>query len=207
MDQNCRRVLDVGCGAGDNAALLKSRIPLCEVYGITRSMAEAELARKYMTGCWVADLEGGIPEGVQDLSFDAILFSHVLEHLRDPAGVVARFSQFLRKGGQVVIAVPNVLFLPVRLGFLRGNFQYDASGGILDDTHLHFYTYFTADRYLLAGVPGLELKHKGVGGHVSLPLLRGRVIPDSFCKRIDTWGLRHWPNLFGAQIILEAVKC
>ncbi|MGB9030675.1 MAG: hypothetical protein WCC27_11195 [Acidobacteriaceae bacterium] len=45
--------------------------------------------------------------------------------------------------------------------FLRGDFEYDPDGGILDDTHLHFYTYRTADRYLLAESPDLHCDDKG----------------------------------------------
>ena len=98
------------------------------------------------------DIEGEIPQYLEQERFDCLIFSHVLEHLRNPAEVVARLSRLLRTGGRVVIAVPNVLFFKVRLQFLRGDFEYDPDGGILDDTHLHFYTHRTADRYLLAGV-------------------------------------------------------
>jgi SAM-dependent methyltransferase len=206
LDRNCNRVLDVGCGAGDNAALLNSMLPRCEVFGITHSAAEADLARKYMVDCLVGDIENEIPAELRDLTFDAILFSHVLEHLRHPATVVARFSPLLRKGGQVIIAVPNVLSAPMRLRFLTGNFEYNPAGGVLDDTHLRFYTYFTADRYLLSSSPDLQLTHKVADGHIPLPLLRGRLIPASVGKRIDRWGCRHWPNLFADQIVLAAVK-
>jgi SAM-dependent methyltransferase len=206
VDSACRRVLDIGCGAGDNAHLLKSKLPDCQVFGITRSDAEAKRARVCMTECWVDDIEGDIPGYLQQERFDCLLFSHVLEHLRNPADVVARLSQLVRKGGQVIIAVPNVMFVNMRVQFLRGDFQYHPEGGILDDTHLHFYTYYTADRYLLSESPDLQLTKKVVSGHIPLPLLRGRVIPKPTAKAIDKWGLRHWPNLFGDQTVIAAVK-
>jgi hypothetical protein len=112
----------------------------------------------------------------------------------------------LRTGGQVVIAVPNVMFINMRLQFLRGDFQYNPEGGILDDTHLHFYSYFTADRYLLTGSPDLRLTKKLVSGYIPQPLLRGRVIPHAMAQAIDRWGLRLWPNLFGYQIVIAAAK-
>jgi SAM-dependent methyltransferase len=206
LDSACQRVLDIGCGAGDNAQLLKSRFPRCQVFGITRSEAEAERARSYMTACWVDDIEGEPGPYLQGETFDCLIFSHVLEHLRNPAEVVACMSRLLRRGGQVVIAVPNVMFLHMRFRFLRGNFEYQPEGGILDDTHLHFYTYFTADRYLLSGSPDLQLRQKVVSGYIPLPLLRGRVIPRGMAQAIDQWGIRHWPNLFGNQIVLVAAK-
>lgn len=56
-----RVILDVGCGAGDNALLIKRRHPDAKIYGITRSRSEAALAVMHMTACWVADLEQKLP--------------------------------------------------------------------------------------------------------------------------------------------------
>lgn len=76
----------------------------------------------------------------------------------------------------------------------------------MDDTHLHFYTYLTADRYLLAKCPDLKLSVKTVSGNFPLPLLRGHVLPHTVSERIDEWGIHHWPNLFGHQVLIRAVK-
>jgi 2-polyprenyl-3-methyl-5-hydroxy-6-metoxy-1,4-benzoquinol methylase len=206
IDASCRRVLDIGCGAGDNAALLRQKLPNCEVFGITRSEAEAERARAYMTECWVDDIEGGVPAYLQREKFDCLLFSHVLEHLRNPAHVVACMSQLLRPGGRVVIAVPNIMFFKMRLRFLRGDFEYDPGGGILDDTHLHFYTYHTADRYLLSESPDLRLVTKVSDGWVPFSGVYRRLMGQRLGRAIDRWGVRHWPNLFGYQIVLVAEK-
>lgn len=206
VDAGCQRVLDIGCGAGDNAALLRSRLPTCEIFGMTRSEAEAERARAYMTECWVDDIEGGIPAYLQQERFDCVLFSHVLEHLRSPANVVAGVSQLLRKGGRVVIAVPNVMFFKMRLQFLGGDFEYQPAGGILDDTHLHFYTYYTADRYLLSESPDLQLIRKAADGWVPFSGIYRRLIGQRWGSAIDRWGVRHWPNLCGYQIVLVAEK-
>lgn len=204
INPTCMRVLDVGCGAGDNAELLKARMPRCEIFGITRSQAEADRARDRMVECWVDDIEDSVPAYLRPESFDCVIFSHVLEHLRNPAAVVSRFASLVRDQGQIVMAVPNVMFYKMRIQFIRGDFEYQPTGGILDDTHLHFYTWFTADRYLLAESPELHLVCKMVSGRVPLPRLRGRVIPHTWAKEIDQWGLRHWPNLFGYQIVIAA---
>jgi len=202
----CKRILDIGCGAGDSAALLKRRRPECEIFGITRSEKEAERARIFMRECWVEDIEVDVPAHLESERFDCLIFSHVLEHLRDPARVLAQFSQLLLPGGMVVIAVPNVLFFKNRLKVLRGRFEYDPAGGIMDDTHLHFYTFDTADRYLLANSPLLRVASKIGHGHIPLWILRGRVIPKLWGEALDVWGNRHWPNMFAIQIILTAVK-
>lgn len=205
LGKSCRRLLDIGCGAGDNAALVKSKYSECEVYGITHSAIEAELARRHMVQCWVFNVEDELPDDLTNQTFDALIFSHVLEHLRDPAVVVDRLSRLLRSGGQVLIAIPNVLSWRMRIQFLLGRFEY-GSAGVLDDTHLRFFTYFTADQYLLSKSFELELEYKGASGGVPLWWLRRYVLPRRWSEYIDQWGCRHWPNLFGGQVLIRAVK-
>lgn len=205
LEKNCNKLLDIGCGAGDNAVLVKSAHKECSVYGITHSQAEADLTQKRMVRCWVFDIESRLPSDLEDQRFDCLIFSHVLEHLRDPAEVLARFTRLLPDGGQVLIAVPNVLSWRMRLQFLMGNFNYE-SAGVLDDTHLRFFTYFTADKYLLSLSPDLKVKFKTVSGSVPLWWLRRHVFPRAWCEGIDRWGCRHWPNLFGGQVLISAVK-
>ena len=163
MGKGCKRLLDIGCGAGDNAALVKSKNSECDVFGITHSAVEADLAQRHMTRCWIFDIEDVLPDDLADQVFDVLIFSHVLEHLRDPAVMLDRFSRFLRSGGQVLIAVPNILSRRMRIQFLLGRFEYE-SAGVLDDTHLdthlHFFTYFTAGQYLLSKSPRLEVTYK-----------------------------------------------
>jgi 2-polyprenyl-3-methyl-5-hydroxy-6-metoxy-1,4-benzoquinol methylase len=205
LGEGCARLLDIGCGSGDNAVLVKLKHWDCEVWGITRSAAEYDLAQRHMTRCWVADIEDDLPDDLADQTFDALLFSHVLEHLRNPTEVLARFSRMLRSGGQVLIAVPNVLSWRMRVQFLSGRFEYE-SGGVLDDTHLRFFTYYTADQYLLSECPDLELIYKAASGSVPLWWLRRHVLPRKWADRIDEWGCCLWPNLFGAQVLIKAVK-
>ncbi len=204
LDRDAHQVLDVGCGAGDNAELVQTRFPGCQIHGITHSRAEAEVARPRMSSCTVWDIEGDIPVEFDTMRFDAIIFSHVLEHLREPDSVLHNFSRLLKDGGVAIIAVPNVLSWAMRWQFLCGNFEY-RSDGILDNTHLRFFTYFTAERYLLSKSPELKLVFKGVTGSVPQWWLRRFLLPKKGSEFIDTLGCRIWPNLFGGQILLRAV--
>ena len=204
LDPPLACVLDVGCGAGNNAELLRRRYPDCKVHGLTRSVAEAQIAEKKMASCRVCDIEADLPPDLKHMRFDALIFSHVLEHLREPERVLRRFAPLLKEGGALVIAVPNVLSWAMRWQFLRGNFEYQ-SEGVLDDTHLRFFTYFTADRYLLAKNPELKLVSKTVTGSVPLWILRRYILPKRCSEAIDAAGCRLWPNLFASQILLKAV--
>jgi 2-polyprenyl-3-methyl-5-hydroxy-6-metoxy-1,4-benzoquinol methylase len=205
LDAGAERVLDVGCGAGDNAALLRARG--CEVHGITHSPLEAALAAPHLARAWVFDLEAAWPAELEldRERFDALLFSHVLEHLRQPSQVLARFCRLLRPGGSVLIAVPNVLGWRQRLSFLAGRFEY-AQSGVLDSTHLRFFTFFTAAALLLADAPELRLELKRATGSVPLWWLRRHLFSPELSAAIDALGCRLRPNLFGAEILLKASK-
>jgi 2-polyprenyl-3-methyl-5-hydroxy-6-metoxy-1,4-benzoquinol methylase len=205
LNKDPNRVLDVGCGAGDNAHLLRSKYPGCEVHGVTHSPAEAEIAKKWMTACWVFNIESGIPKDLSAMRFDAVILSHVLEHLRDPATILSRFAKLLLPGGCVIVAVPNTLSWAMRWQFLRGDFEYK-SEGVLDDTHLRFFTYRTADRYLLGNCKTLKLVSKSVTGSVPLWWLRRYLLPKRLSMSIDALGCRIWPNLFGDQVLIKAVE-
>jgi SAM-dependent methyltransferase len=204
LNSDLGMILDVGCGAGDNAELLRSKYPGCEVHGVTHSSIEAEMAKKLMTTCWVFDIESDMPEKLSAMRFDAIIFSHVLEHLREPAEILKKFAKLLRPSGCAIIAVPNTLSWAMRWQFIRGDFEYK-SDGVLDDTHVRFFTYLTADRYLLGKTPELKLVSKSVTGSVPQWWLRRYLLPKSWSVFIDTLGCRIWPNLFGEQVLLKAV--
>jgi 2-polyprenyl-3-methyl-5-hydroxy-6-metoxy-1,4-benzoquinol methylase len=205
IDVQYRRVLDIGCGAGDNATIIRSRNPECEIVGITQSEPEARLGRMCMSDCLVADIEREIPGALLNQLFDVLIFSHVLEHLRYPSEVLARYAGLVRKGGQVLIAVPNVLFWQMRLRFIRGDFEYESSG-ILDDTHLRFFTYLTAEQLLFGPESSLRVARKTATGHVPLPVLRQHALPRGVGAAIDRWACSRWPNLFGCQILVKAIK-
>lgn len=71
--------------------------------------------------------------------YDALVFGDTLEHLPDPPAVLRRVRPLLRDEGVVVISIPNIANWAIRLGLLFGRFRY-TERGILDRTHLRFYT-------------------------------------------------------------------
>jgi 2-polyprenyl-3-methyl-5-hydroxy-6-metoxy-1,4-benzoquinol methylase len=205
LSRDAASVLDIGCGAGDNARLIRTGNPDAKIVGITLSSEEAELARPYMVAVHVVDLNNSDLSFLENRTFDAILLSHVLEHLKDPVEVLRQTLPYLKVGGQMLIAVPNILEYRYRLRFMCGRFEYEDCG-ILDRTHLRFFTWYTADRELLGRIKELEIVNKMAEGAAPLWILRRTILPSGVSRYIDSLCVRLLPNLFGWQIIIVAIR-
>jgi len=148
-------VLDVGCATGYLAKLMSAHD--CSVTGIDINAESAEVAKKYCTNVFVADLDfTGLSEAVEGRTFDVIVFGDVLEHLRYPARILEEARTLLRAGGYVVASIPNIAHGTIRLALLRGDFDY-GDMGILDETHLRFFTLKTIEELFLQA--GYEIGH------------------------------------------------
>jgi 2-polyprenyl-3-methyl-5-hydroxy-6-metoxy-1,4-benzoquinol methylase len=76
-----------------------------------------------------------------DTRFDTIVAADVLEHLVDPWRELQRWRDWLVPGGELVISVPNLRDLRVLMGLaIRGRFDYSDHGGVMDRTHLRWFT-------------------------------------------------------------------
>jgi len=203
LDDDSQSILDVGCGAGDNARLSRRRGSVRQFYGITASNSEYKSAAEVMADCWCADIESSDLGFLRGKHFDALLFSHTLEHLREPARVLSKFTSYLSPGGLVLIAVPNVLEWRQRFEFLRGRFEYQ-DAGILDASHLRFFTFDSADRYLLRECPNLTIEEKVGDGSVPLWFLRHAILPARAKQWLDKRACSLRPNLFAGQILIKA---
>ena len=72
--------------------------------------------------------------------FDHVFFIDVLEHLENPWEILSVVKNNLEKNGKVVASIPNLRYYPVILSLLRYNdFKYVQSG-VMDKTHLRFFT-------------------------------------------------------------------
>lgn len=113
------RALDVGCGRGLLPALLRRHG--WDTCGIELSDTAAERARSIGIPVFVGPIEQA---PWADGSFEAVVFWHVLEHLRDPRSAVRRAAALLSPGGLLLVAVPNFESLQARVGS-RGWFHLD----------------------------------------------------------------------------------
>ena len=83
-----------------------------------------------------------------DIKFDTIVFADVLEHLLYPNETLSFLKKYLKDDGNIIISLPNVANWQVRFNLLFWNFNYTETG-IMDRTHLHFFTFKTAEELLL----------------------------------------------------------
>jgi 2-polyprenyl-3-methyl-5-hydroxy-6-metoxy-1,4-benzoquinol methylase len=135
----------------------------------------------------------------------AIVLADVLEHLRNPAVALQHVRRALRDDGHLFVSVPNIANITVRLGLLFGVFEY-RDRGILDHTHLRFYTKRTIRREVEnAGFRILETR----GSSVPIRLIVGSYTPEPLLRlgeRVLTLMTHLWRGLFAYQIILVAEK-
>jgi 2-polyprenyl-3-methyl-5-hydroxy-6-metoxy-1,4-benzoquinol methylase len=130
--------LDIGCGAGHFSAAVKRQTG-ATVWGIEPTAAAAQEARTRVDEL----LEGTYEEVESRLpgqAFDAIFFNDVLEHMADPWTVLRRALALLKDDGRVYASIPNVLFADSLLQILRTRDWRYTDAGILDSTHLRFFT-------------------------------------------------------------------
>lgn len=151
-------VLDVGCFAGFLGGELKEK-KRCKVTGIDNDAKAISMARRKLDFAILADIEED--KIAIKKKFDCIIFADVLEHTRDPEKVLRKFLPMLKKGGSVLVSLPNVAHPINRVRLLAGKWDYTETG-IMDKTHLRFYTYKTA-RALLenSGLRIVEEKKAG----------------------------------------------
>lgn len=144
------RVLELGCGRGDTLAFLK-REGLCRWAGGVELFPDAAaVARERLDWLLEGDVER-LDLPLEPESLDAVLCLDVLEHLVDPWRMIRRLTALLRPGGVLVASVPNVRHVRVVAPLLfGGDFRY-GDQGLLDRTHLRFFTRRTVVELLECG--------------------------------------------------------
>jgi 2-polyprenyl-3-methyl-5-hydroxy-6-metoxy-1,4-benzoquinol methylase len=133
------RVLDVGCASGYLADPLRDLRGVAYVDGVELDPRDAAIARQRCREVTQGSAEDPATWRKLKGPYDAILFGDVLEHLRDPAAALKAARPLLAPGGVVISSVPNVAHYSIRAHLLEGRFDY-ADSGILDRTHLRFFT-------------------------------------------------------------------
>jgi 2-polyprenyl-3-methyl-5-hydroxy-6-metoxy-1,4-benzoquinol methylase len=160
------RVLDLGCGAGRFTRALREAG--ADVVGVELAEPALERARRNVGGAdlRLATPDGSLPLGHQEV--DLVWCSEVLEHVPDTVAFLTETRRVLRRGGRLLLTVPDHGRLKRTLLALTGyETHYDPLG-----QHLRFYTRRSLTRALLAtGFSGIRLGPLG-----GPPLLRQAIV-------------------------------
>ncbi len=194
-------VLDLGFGAGLLARRIRGRCRY--LAGIELDPEAAREGAAYFDDPVVGDLLSGLG-GPWRLPFDVVVAGDILEHLPQPEQALEQIRGLLVPGGLLLASLPNAANVTVRLALLAGRFPY-ADRGILDRTHLRFYTR-RSGRELLerSGFAVRRVEATAMPVELALPAL-GRP-PFAGAVRASAALLsRLKPTLFGYQFVYEAV--
>ena len=137
--------------------------------------------------------------------FDVVVCADVLEHFADPGELLQRIRAWLKPAGILLASIPNIANVSMRLSLLAGRFDY-ADRGLLDRTHLTFFTRATAKALLrregfrIRGIEPTAMPYE-----LALPWL-SRAPWNSPVRAFSHATARAWPTMFGYQFVFEAIK-
>ncbi|MDY7006341.1 MAG: class I SAM-dependent methyltransferase [Cyanobacteriota bacterium] len=153
IPMNVERVLEIGCGAGATLRAFKEDCTVkgrtCEVVGIDIEAGAVAQGRQYLDAMYLMNIEEDELTNYPHGYFDLIIMNFVLEHVVNPWATLRKWLQLLRVGGYAIIGVPNIAnFRFLRRLLLNDEFTYEPEG-ILDWTHLRYFTESSLKKLLL----------------------------------------------------------
>ncbi len=193
------RVLDVGCSDGRFGELVRAQGH--HVVGVDVVKHDGVAVR--LDGFVEADLNVAMPDLGE--SFDVVVAADVLEHVIDPARLLAELRDRLRPGGRILVSVPNFGHWYPRGRVALGRFDYDQRGP-LDVGHVRFFTRRSFER-LIASCSLRIVSRDTVGSPIDV-LERGREgtaigSVAGTLGAVDRAATNVWPTLFGYQFLYQ----
>lgn len=187
-------VLEIGCDCGANLLEIKNRYPHAKVYGIEINECAARIAKTFAE-VMIANIESEeLP--YENNTFDYILFGNVLEHLEKPEGAIGKVRRLLKPGGKILAEIPNLMHISVLEDLLQGNFTY-CNTGLLDRTHIHFFTFNEIVKLFLENGYHLNM------GRVCMPVTDGQTCLINSLLALRTGAERHMFDTFQYIVIAE----
>jgi SAM-dependent methyltransferase len=191
-------ILDVGAAQGFLGQLLHDS-PL-DLDAVEPNPTWAEHARPFYRRVFASSIEDA---ELSDKTYRVVVCADVLEHTVDPVAVLQQLRRVATDDAIFIISLPNVTHLAVRLMLLFGYFP-RMERGILDRTHLHFYTLDTArDTLREAGLEVVRARPTGVPLDELWPGGEGRLL-FALLMRLQHLALLLAPRVFGFQWVLVA---
>ncbi len=203
IPEEAMRILDVGCGEGILGKRLLDK-GAKEVVGIEINDEVCEMARDNLTRIICGDIES-LEFPFDEGYFDCIVFADILEHLKDPFSTLKRLKKYLADSGVVVASIPNVRYYGVINMLIEGHWRYE-DYGILDKTHLRFFTKKEIDALLkdagfeITGITGnMDPAYNSLTDTLSREIAFGRI----YLKGLSPEEIK---DLFVIQYLIRAQK-
>jgi 2-polyprenyl-3-methyl-5-hydroxy-6-metoxy-1,4-benzoquinol methylase len=168
---NRKKYLDVGCGEGNFAALVKENYN-AEVWGVEIAEEPAKKASVKLDKVIIGNIEEKLNE-LPSKYFDCISFNDVLEHFTNPFEILEKIKTKLNENGIVIASIPNVRYIGnlVEL-LLKKDWEYKSSGGILDFSHYRFFTERSIRRmFMNAGYEIIKIKGINSSTNVKIKII------------------------------------
>jgi len=139
IPKNATRILEVGCGEGAFCKGLKRDDR--EIWGVEINPIAAQKAVEVFQIVLEGDFNA-IYNQLPKNYFDCVIFNDVLEHVYAPWDTIKMVKPLLSSNGVLVSSIPNFRFMSNLIIEIlyHGEFRYKVEGGILDDTHIRFFT-------------------------------------------------------------------
>ncbi len=148
-------VLEFGCAYGQMTRYMRDELG-CRVYIVEYNPQSYEEAVQYAEDGVCGDiLQWEWLEKFQNVGFDRILFTDVLEHLSNPLDALRNAKKLLKPEGKILASIPNTAHNDVVSRLLHGQLDYTEEG-LLDETHIHLFTFDSLKKMLRAAGCSIE---------------------------------------------------
>lgn len=132
-------ILEFGCANGRMTRFMHEELN-CKVYIVEYDADAYQDAVRYAVDGVCGDImDFEWEKQFANLKFDHIIFADVLEHLSNPKRVISVCQEFLKFEGTMLVSVPNIGHNDILIKLFQGRFEYTKTG-LLDDTHIHFFS-------------------------------------------------------------------
>lgn len=192
-------VLELGCADGYFGQALNMRG--AKVTGIEGNEIFAQCARERGVNVISCDLDDVSAIKEIEGKFEVILAMDLLEHLKNPKECLIALRVKLKPKGKLLVTGPNVAYWWVRLALLRGNWKYEKAG-IMDETHLRFFTMETWGKLLQES--GFDVSQMGAAETGMIPAQRWvtKILGCRFTEALAAYLTRKMPRLFATVFFM-----
>lgn len=199
-----KNVLELGASTGYITKIISQNENIVSI--VEYDKEDAKVASKFADKTYVGSLEDENFLKTIKGKYDVVVASDVLEHLKNPELALKYIKKLLKNDGVLITSLPNIACWSMRKDlFFKGFFEYSESG-LLDKTHLRFFTYHSFQNFLMAeGYKILEIySMESSYPFKKLILTKGRRFGKVIDIVISNLLYKFSPNLFTFHMIFVA---